>query len=207
MIKLINSIDHGWAQAMHSLQNGFFNGFFKYFSYLADKGVIIFIAALLFMLFKSTRKKSVAVFAGVLIALILSFVAKYLIARPRPFADISSDYYLWWTAAGGADASKTGSCPSGHSAVAFALATVMLLSLDKRYGWTGIVFAALIVVARTYLMVHYLTDTLVGMVFGMVGGVAGYFATELIFKEMEKRADKKPFAFILGFDLKEKFKK
>ena len=198
---LFGGLDYGWAQLMHGFENGFFNAFFKYFSYLADKGIIIFIVAAFLMLFKKTRHFGANMFVCVAVALLMSLVAKQLIARARPFADITSDYYNWWVAAGSTKASNTGSFPSGHATVAFALAVSMLLSLDKRCGWTGFLFALIIVVARTYLMVHYLTDVLGGAIFGVVGAVIGYFIVKLVFAFMEKHQDKKFFNFLLNADI------
>ncbi|MBP5177818.1 MAG: phosphatase PAP2 family protein, partial [Clostridia bacterium] len=165
---LFADVDYGWAQALHSVQNGFFNVFFKYFSYLADKGIIIFIAAIALMMLKSTRRIGTTILVCVALSLLMSFIAKGIVDRPRPFADVESDYYAFWVAAGKASASKTGSFPSGHATVAFAPAVSMIMTLDKRYGWTGILFGLVIIVARTYLMVHYLTDVLGGAAFGVI---------------------------------------
>ena len=202
-----SGLDYGWAQLMSGMQNGFFNVFFKYFSYLADKGILIFIAAIVLMLFKRTRYIGANTFVCVAVALLMSFAAKYMLDRARPFADVSSDYYAWWVAAGKSSASNTGSCPSGHATVAFALAVSMLLTVDKRYGWTGFIFALLIMVARTYLMVHYFSDVLIGAFFGVVGAVIGYFIVKLLFAFAEKRKDKKFFAFCLDADVMNLFKK
>ena len=204
---LFAGFDYGWAQLMHGMQNGFFNVFFKYFSYLADKGIIIFVAAIILMLFKKTRRIGAAAFVCVAVALLMSLVAKQLIARNRPFADVTSDYYSWWVAAGSAKASNTGSFPSGHATVAFALAVSMLLSLDKRYGWAGFLFAVAILVARSYLMVHYLTDVLGGAIFGIIGAVIGYFIVKLVFDSMEKHNDKRFCVFCLNADFMNLFKK
>ena len=204
---LSGGLDYGWAQLMHGMQNGFFNAFFKYFSYLADKGIIIFVVAVVLMLFKKTRYIGANMFVCVAVALLMSFVAKEIIDRPRPFADLTSDYYNWWVAAGKCSASNTGSFPSGHATVSFALAVSMLLTLDKRYGWTGFLFGLVIIVARTYLMVHYLTDVLGGAAFGVIGAVIGYFIVKLVFAFMEKRKDKKFFNFCLEADMANLFKK
>ena len=204
---LSGALDHGWAQLMHGFENGFFNAFFKYFSYLADKGILIFIVAFALMLFKKTRYIGANMFVCVAVALVMSFIAKELIDRPRPFADLTSDYYNWWVAAGKCSASNTGSFPSGHATVAFALAVSMIMTLDKRYGWTGILFGLAIIVARTYLMVHYLTDVLGGAAFGVIGAVIGFFIVKLIFGFMEKKKDKKFFNFCLEADLANLFRK
>lgn len=203
---IFDSLDHGWASLMHGMQNGFFNTFFKYFSYLADKGVIILIAAIVLMLFKKTRMRGAVIFLAVAAAIILGYAAKFVIARPRPFFDQASDYYLWWQAAG-ADSSSSYSCPSGHASIAFAFATAFIMTFDKRYGWTGIVFALIICVARTYLMKHYLSDVLFGMVFGLVSGVCAYFITQLIFDALNKHGDNKFCNFILEADIMNAFKK
>ena len=202
----IETLDHAWASVMHGMQSPFFNVFFKYFSVLAEHGLIILAISFLLFLFKKTRIQGSTIFFAVAISIVLGYLAKFVVARPRPFWDTQTDYYEWWLAAG-ADYSSSYSCPSGHACVAFAFATATLMTFDKRYGWTGFVFALVIGVARTYLMRHYLTDVLLGLVFGLVSGVLGYFAVAAMKSFIEKRPEGKFSNFLLNFDLKSVFEK
>ena len=205
--QIFSGMDYGWAQTMHGSQNGVWNFFFKYFSYLSDKGILIFIIALILILFKKTRYFGANMFICVGVAFFLSLIAKYMVDRPRPFADSGSDLYNWWVAAGSASASNTGSFPSGHATVAFAFATAFLLTADRRYGWTGYLFAVLTAVGRTYLMVHYLSDVIFGAVFGIVGAVLGYLVTKLIFDILNNHKENKFCDFCLNADVRDLIKK
>ena len=204
---LFSSLDYGWAKLMSGLQNGFLNGFFKYYSVLFDKGLIILAAAMALVLFKRTRRLALNMALCVMVAFAISLVLKTSFDRPRPFADTASDYYTWWVAAGSNKASNTGSFPSGHATVAFSFAVALIVSLNKKYGWIGFLFAFLAGVARTYLMVHYLSDVLMGLVVGLVGGALGALLTRFLFNFADKHKDKKFFAFCLDFSVVNLFKK
>jgi undecaprenyl-diphosphatase len=66
---------------------------------------------------------------------------------------------------------STHSFPSGHSATAFACATV-LASLAPRWRVPFFVLAALIAFSRIYNGVHYPTDVLAGSALGVLVGLA-----------------------------------
>ena len=61
--------------------------------------------------------------------------------------------------------------------------------------------------SRVYLTVHYLTDVIAGLIVGGVAGTIGYYLSKLIFRAMEKNADKKFCAFSLNADLLNLLKK
>jgi undecaprenyl-diphosphatase len=66
---------------------------------------------------------------------------------------------------------STHSFPSGHSATAFACATV-LASLAPRWRVSFFILAALIAFSRIYNGVHYPTDVLAGSALGVLVGLA-----------------------------------
>jgi undecaprenyl-diphosphatase len=57
---------------------------------------------------------------------------------------------------------------SGHTTAAFEIATVLFLSLRKKYSWVFLVMAFLIGCTRIYLMVHYPSDVLGGIIVGFL---------------------------------------
>jgi undecaprenyl-diphosphatase len=63
------------------------------------------------------------------------------------------------------------SFPSGHTATAFAAATVLAL-FHPRLRWPALALAAVVGLSRVYLGVHFWADVVVGAVFGVVIGVA-----------------------------------
>ena len=62
------------------------------------------------------------------------------------------------------------SCPSTHSAWAFA-AAASVFAYNRKYGWVVGVVALLIAFSRLYLFVHFPTDVLFGAVLGIGAGL------------------------------------
>ena len=66
------------------------------------------------------------------------------------------------------------SFPSGHTAASFASVAALYLTGAKK-GWKiAGVLAVLIAFSRLYFYVHFPTDVLGGIVFGILSGVIGY---------------------------------
>lgn len=65
--------------------------------------------------------------------------------------------------------------PSGHTALAFAFATVLTLATRRwMVGAAAVLLACLIAISRVYLGHHYPSDVLAGAVLGSAIGAAGY---------------------------------
>ena len=62
------------------------------------------------------------------------------------------------------------SFPSGHTAISFAVVTVLFLR-KERYWYLSLVLAVLIAFSRMYLYVHFPTDILGGCLLGILCGV------------------------------------
>ena len=197
-----SKMDYAWAQLMHGFceaTGGALNGFFKYYSLLGFKALPLILIGLVLFIFAKTRKNGTAVLIAIIIgALITNVILKNALHRYRPYASGIEDYRLWWQAAGGVVESEW-SFPSGHATASFALATGVFLTFDKRYSWSAYIFALIMIVARNYLMVHYLSDVLVGAIVGTLSGVAAYFITNYVFAYAEKNKDKKFWNFFLSF--------
>lgn len=72
------------------------------------------------------------------------------------------------------------SFPSGHTAASFASVTALYLAGEKKLWKPALVLACLIAVSRLYLYVHYPTDVLGGMVFGILAGYVGYLIVKFL---------------------------
>lgn len=111
---------------------------------------------------KKLYQAIVAVAAIVLSRLVLTEIIRWLWFRPRPFVDHAVNSLLAHE--------NTGSFPSGHAAVFFALAGAVYFWGEKRAGWWLFGSAALISLARVYVGVHYPSDILAGAVVGIFSG-------------------------------------
>ena len=90
--------------------------------------------------------------------LIGGLLLKNMIARPRPFQAFPSVSLI-------TEAPEGYSCPSLHTAIAFACAMTVFLK-NKKAGVPCLLFAAVIGFSRLYFFVHYPTDVLLGAVLG-----------------------------------------
>ena len=102
---------------------------------------------------------------------------KFLIKRPRPFSKLK-DVRVVGTRARGK------SFPSGHTAQAFYMAT-MLLQYFKANVFIAVVLyllAALVGTTRMYMGMHYPRDVLAGAILGTFWGFIGVVVNAVIFK-------------------------
>lgn len=173
---------------------------FNFISLLAEKGIFLFLIAFILMAFKKTRKIGVCIFGAVCCgALITNIALKDLIARPRPFMMIVSDFNAWWQYIG-SPIEDGFSFPSGHATAAMAFATAIFLTTNKKKSFPIFLFVILMGLSRNYLMVHYPSDILGGVLVGAVAAFISLLITEFIFKILNKH-DNKITNFILNFDL------
>ena len=149
--------------------------------------------------FKKTRKFGMAVLFAVLVGTLLTnLVMKPLFARPRPYVYYADNpLFMKWYEFAGAHIESDKSFPSGHTTAAFEIGVALFLVLNKKYSWIFPVFSALVGLSRIYLMVHYVTDVLGGVLVGTFAGIMGYVIMTAIMKNTK----------IAEFDLIEKFKK
>ena len=78
------------------------------------------------------------------------------------------------------------SCPSGHAANNFAIATLVFL-FYRRYGWLAFVPAALVGYSRLYVGSHWPSDVLGGMLIGIAGTTAVVWATDRVWQKLGPR--------------------
>jgi undecaprenyl-diphosphatase len=100
-------------------------------------------------------------------------VVKDLVARGRPAAE-----GLVTTIRGTVDDGF--GFPSGHSTVAFALATVVTPALPRRWRALPFVLATAVALARPYVGAHLPLDLVGGAALGVLVGLAGHGVTVLV---------------------------
>lgn len=168
--------DLALTQAVHGLYDlagGFFTPFFEFVSFLGLYGIILILLSACLILRRNTRRFGTAMLISLALgALLTNCVFKIAIARPRPFSDESSIYYELWKLVG-MNLEVDGSFPSGHTTAAFAASTAIYLVGDKRISWTALLFGFLMAVARIYLVVHYPSDVIGGIIVGVFSGIVG----------------------------------
>ena len=199
----LNSAFAGYDNLILSLlskiQCGFLTLFFKLVTLIGEKGILFFLAALVLMLFPKTRKTGVCLFGAVACgALITNIILKDLIARPRPLT--VEPYMTWWKQIG-SPAEDDFSFPSGHATAAAAGMVALRLMKGKKWTVPAVVWILLTMLARNYLMAHYPSDVLAGVLIGTASAFIAWFITRFIFDFLRRNRHQKWAAFVLGWSL------
>ncbi|CAN5333910.1 phosphatase PAP2 family protein [soil metagenome] len=151
--------------------------FFISVTYLGDGLFVIIVGLVLFFLRR--RLAGVLIIASYLLSGGIVQLIKYFVIEPRPgifFKDSGYPYFI-----DNVTLHSMHAFPSGHTASAFALATI--LSLWVKNKWWSLVFLVLAILAgysRIYLAQHFLQDVLAGAVIGVTFAIISYLLAERI---------------------------
>lgn len=202
MDKAFFKLDHFWGELMHKLYlawGDFATYLMKGISWLAEVGALFILIGIILCIFKKTRRLGGSILIALAIGVLVSNIClKLTIARNRPFTNIGSDFFKWWLDAG--NVNETGySFPSGHTTASTAFAIALFLNTPKKKSWPILFLPVLMLFSRTYLMVHYITDCLAGMIVGTVAGTIAYFVMKLIYGGKNKFC-----MFVKNFSFKDK---
>ena len=148
-------------------------------SLVGDYGQLWAVVGAVMLFFKKTRKCGIVMLISYALVFIGGqFVLKDLIARERPCViDQTVELIV--------DLKTSYSCPSTHTAWAFAAATSVFLHF-KKWGIGLFVVAAVIGFSRLYLFMHFPTDVLFGAALGAAFAVGAYYLVRVITKKRVK---------------------
>lgn len=173
--RAVLDVDVSLFKIINSHHNLFFDRFFSLVTYLGNGWVIIPLLFVL-VLWRAPRSKRILTLATVAAALSIgglsNSVVKELVDRARPSIYFVSpetqtapeEGRLFGVHVVGKRLNDD-SFPSGHTNTAFALATLAVLILGKRF-WPAFIVAALVAYSRMYLGFHFPLDTLAGACLG-----------------------------------------
>ena len=165
---------------LYELAGGFFTPFFEGVSFLGKGGIFLIILSLFLVFINPTRRFGTAMAIGLALgALIVNLWLKVVIARPRPYADPNGIYYPLWLLLGSHTESDF-SFPSGHTNAAFATMIPVFLLGKKSWSWLALVFGVLMGISRIYLVVHFPSDVLGGIITGTFSGIIGAIVAKAI---------------------------
>lgn len=154
-----------------TLSCSFSDIFFKFITFLGDAGILWILGAFILIATKKYRVCGIVMLCGMLFGLITgNFILKPLIARPRPcwintavtlLIENPDDY----------------SFPSGHTLSSFISCTVLGL-YERKFLFVALPLASLIALSRLYLYVHFPSDVIFAVLYGVLIGFFAYKITE-----------------------------
>ena len=153
---------------LNSYHTNWLNTFFINYTNVGDGLFALFISVILF--FYKRKKQALALLLSFLISGLLVQIIKNLVTSPRPRLFFTSGQYTQFI--DGVTLSNNSSFPSGHTASAFAVATVLVLTMQNKTWQLPILFAATLAgYSRMYLAQHFLTDVMMGAFLGLIAGI------------------------------------
>ena len=138
--------------------------------------------------FKKTRKVGLCCTAAVLLSLLLNnAILKNIVQRTRPFQDHPEMTKICELAKYALPTDF--SMASGHASATMAVAISVFMYSKK---WGGVALGASVVIGltRVALLVHYMTDVLVGWCIGCAVAILAYYVIKIIDKKLELKRGK-----------------
>lgn len=163
MFELINTFDKNIIIYFHKhLQFSWLNAPMAFITKISEYGFIWMILICILMSSKKYRKIGFIVAFSFLLSRIQVHTLKELIKRPRPFMELTYlNIYI--------PKPNSSSFPSGHAISSFATVSVLIKMLEnKHYKFILLLTAIIVSISRLYLMVHYPSDLIVGIILGVI---------------------------------------
>ena len=191
---------YGFDTALYSffwkVQNPVTIGLAEICQHMGDKTayIICLVAALVLCFPKVTRKYGVAMVVGFLVAyLVVNVMIKPGVGRPRPYVTLQQTpfwetYEPHWKNAG-SPLEDDDSFPSGHTSLNFTIftaLTALLLKEKKKWAWLLMIIPFVVGFTRIIRCVHYPSDVVGGMIFGIAAGLIGYLVATKLFPPQQQ---------------------
>ncbi len=162
----------------------------KYISMLAAHGEISIACCAILLIFKRTRRCGFAMAVALVVDfVVVNLILKNAIGRERPWTHEelgwAEDFYRQY----GIELSRDYCFPSGHTAVTFCAAAVLVIFYRAK-AIPAVFVALLIGFSRIYLCEHYVSDVAAGIIIGSLCGVAGYYIYRAVERAVLRAYDK-----------------
>lgn len=154
----------------------YLNVFFINFTFMGDGIFALCLVAATLYYFKK-RKLGFALLYSFLISGLAVQIIKNLVNSAGPKLHFEAGTYLNFI--NGVTTAGHPGFPSGHTATAFAIATVLVLMMKKKnLQLLILIAAALIGYSRIYLAQHFLADVIIGALLGTVSGILSFYLVQ-----------------------------
>ncbi len=154
---------------LNSYHSDLLTRFFSGFTFLGN-GIFSLCLAVVFYLLKR-KKLALSILAAYLVSGLASQLLKNIVYAPRPKIFFSSGGFSYWLDVFSVSGHGSSSFPSGHSASAFALSTVLAIYYRNRTAGVLFALAAILVAySRIYLAEHFQADVWAGSFLGILSG-------------------------------------
>lgn len=148
-------IDNRSFRFIETIKNPFFDMLFGWITHFGNVFIVLIMVTSLFLWQERKREWIPALWISYGTAIIISFLMKLMIHRPRPFFEAFYPIVHW----------PDYSFPSIHAVAAFAAIPILDREFPK-LRWFWLLFASLVLFSRIYLGMHYLSDVMFGALIG-----------------------------------------
>ena len=173
--------------SLNSYHPFYLNVFFINYTFMGDGIFAACLVAVMLFYFKQ-KKCALALFGSFLISGVAAQFIKNMISSPRPKLYFEAGTYLNFI--DGVTLTGNSGFPSGHTATAFAIATVLAIMIkNKKWQLLILPAAALVGYSRIYLAQHFLLDVIAGAILGSFSGVLAYYlaSSRISFRSLFKK--------------------
>ena len=187
----LSGFDGAIIDCFHNLSKfgSFFTPFFILISAFGEKGYFFIVLSIILMLFKKSRKLGFTMLLSLGIgALFTNVILKNFVQRIRPF-NANEKYYEYWTRIKKPFIDGY-SFPSGHTTATTACLTTIFILTNKKYSYLCFIGVILMGVSRVYLLAHYPTDVIGGIIVGGTASLIATYLVDLFYKSIYKRKPK-----------------